>query len=91
MSGASSRVGDEPEMTQVTLKLTKEFLDDLDATWKNENFTSRSEFMRWVLRDAVEHPRLSRSSWKDIATAEHRMRKGEAEIFTEEEVKKDND
>ncbi|WP_240729932.1 ribbon-helix-helix domain-containing protein [Halalkalirubrum salinum] len=33
-------------MTTITLKIPQAFLDDLDATWRAENFPSRSEFIR---------------------------------------------
>jgi len=74
-------------MTTLTLKVPKGFLDDLDATWRAENFPSRSEFIRWALRDAVKHPSFSRAGWKDIAASEHQRRTGEGETYTSDEIR----
>lgn len=88
MSDADSGNNDPPNMTTITLKIPEAFLDDLDATWRAENFPSRSEFIRWALRDAVRNPAFSRESWKDIATSEHQRRTGEGEIHNSDAVKR---
>jgi metal-responsive CopG/Arc/MetJ family transcriptional regulator len=54
-------------MTSINLRLSETFLDDIDASWLAEGFNSRSEFMRYVLRDAVKHSGLARETWKSIA------------------------
>jgi Arc/MetJ-type ribon-helix-helix transcriptional regulator len=88
MSDAENPVGDDgPETVQVNLRLTKSFLDDIDATWDAEGFNSRSEFMRYALRDAVKHPEFSREGWKQIAVSEHELRTGEDELVSREEVR----
>lgn len=79
---------DDPDMTTITLKVPQGFLDDLDATWRAEDFSSRSEFMRWALRDAVKHPSFSRKSWKDIATSEHQRRTGEGQTYSSDEIRR---
>ena len=87
MSDADAGANDDPEMTTVTLKVPQAFLDDLDATWRAEDFPSRSEFMRWALRDAVKHPSFSRRGWKDIATSEHQRRTGGGETYSSDEIR----
>ena len=77
---------DEPETVQINLRLSKAFLDDIDATWKEEGFNSRSEFLRYAARDAVKHPAFSREGWKQIAASEHDLRSGDAELVSREEV-----
>ena len=67
MSDADAGATEDPNMTTITLKIPQAFLDDLDATWRAEDFPSRSEFIRWALRDTVKHPTFSRKGWKDIA------------------------
>jgi len=79
-------MGDDPEKTNVNIRLTESFLDDIDATWKDEGYNSRSEFIRDVIRDAVKHPGLNRGAWKDIAATEYQRRKGTAESVSREEV-----
>lgn len=87
MSDTDPGTNDDPEMTTLTLKIPKGFLDDLDATWRAEDFPSRSEFIRWALRDAVKHPTFSRSGWKDIAASEHQRRTGEGRTYSSDEIR----
>jgi len=77
---------DEPETVQINLRLSKAFLDDIDTTWKEEGFNSRSEFLRHAARDAVKHPAFSREGWKQIAASEHDLRSGDAELVSRAEV-----
>jgi|APHM01.1.fsa_nt_gi hypothetical protein len=76
----------DPETVQINLRLSKAFLDDIDTTWKEEGFNSRSEFLRYAARDAVKHPAFSREGWKQIAASEHDLRSGDAELVSREEV-----
>jgi len=87
MSDADAGSNDDPDMTTITLKVPQAFLDDLDATWRAEDFPSRSEFMRWALRDAVRHPAFTRGGWKDIATSEHQRRTGEGQTYSSDEIR----
>lgn len=87
MSGADSKDGDDgPEMVQINLRLSKSFLADIDSTWKEQGFNSRSEFLRHVARDAVKHPAFSREGWKQIAASENELRTGDAELVSRAEV-----
>lgn len=78
---------DDLNMTTITLKIPQAFLDDLYATWRAENFPSRSEFIRWALRDAVKHPAFSRKGWKDIAESEHQLATGEGRTYDSDEIR----
>lgn len=87
MSEADSPADDaEPETVQINIRLTKTFLDDIDTTWQEQGFNSRSEFLRHVARDAVKHPDFTREGWKQIAASEHELRTGEKKLKTREEV-----
>ena len=87
MSETDSADGpDEPETVQINLRLSQAFLDDIDTTWKEEGFNSRSEFLRYAARDAVKHPAFSREGWKQIAAIEHDLRSGDAELVSRKEV-----
>ncbi|MFA1610726.1 ribbon-helix-helix domain-containing protein [Halobellus rubicundus] len=86
MSGTDTTNSDDPEMVQINLRLSRSFLEDIDETWKEEGFNSRSEFLRYVARDAVKHPGFSREGWKQIATVEHERRTGESESFSRAEI-----
>ena len=88
MSDADTASGsNEPETVQINLRLTQAFLDDIDATWEEQGFNSRSEFLRYAARDAVKHPEFSREGWKQIAASEHELRSGEAELVSRDEVR----
>ena len=77
---------DGPEMVQINLRLSKAFLEDIDTTWKEQGFNSRSEFLRYAARDAVKHPAFSREGWKQIAASEHELRSGDAELVSRSDV-----
>jgi Arc/MetJ-type ribon-helix-helix transcriptional regulator len=86
MSDADAADDDGPEMVQVNLRLSKAFLEDIDSTWKQEGFNSRSEFLRYAARDAVKHPAFSREGWKQIAAGEHELRSGDTDLVSREDV-----
>ena len=87
MSDADITDGDDaPEMVQINLRLSEAFLEDIDATWKEQGFSSRSEFLRHAARDAVKHPAFSRDGWKQIAVGEHELRSGDVELVSRDEV-----
>jgi metal-responsive CopG/Arc/MetJ family transcriptional regulator len=75
-----------PEMVQINPRLSEAFLEDIDTTWKEQGFNSRSEFLRYAARDAIKHPEFSREGWKQIAASEHELRSGEAELVSREDV-----
>jgi Arc/MetJ-type ribon-helix-helix transcriptional regulator len=87
MSDADTTGGDDsPEMVQINLRLSKAFLEDIDATWQERGFNSRSEFLRYAARDAVKHPEFSREGWKQIAASEHDLRSDKTELVSRKEV-----
>lgn len=65
-----------PEKTTVNIRITERFLDDIDQTWTELGYNSRSEFIRDVLRDAVKHPDFNRADWKAIAAGEVEIHEG---------------
>jgi len=83
---SSSDTTEDPSKTNINIRLTESLLEDIDATWVDEGYHSRSEFIREALRDAVRHPELTRQSWKEIAAVEHARRTGESESFSREEI-----
>ena len=59
-----------PEKTTVNIRMTESFLADVDGTWRDEGYNSRSEFIRDVLRDAVKHPDFNRADLKAMLASE---------------------
>jgi Arc/MetJ-type ribon-helix-helix transcriptional regulator len=65
-----------PEKTTVNIRMTETFLEDVDATWEEHGFNSRSEFIRAVLRDALKHPEFNRADLKAMLAGEAEIRDG---------------
>jgi Arc/MetJ-type ribon-helix-helix transcriptional regulator len=65
-----------PDKTTVNIRMTETFLEDIDVTWENQGFNSRSEFIRTVLRDALKHPEFNRADLKAMLTSEAEIREG---------------
>ena len=63
-----------PEKTTVNIRMTEAFLQDVDVTWQDHGFNSRSEYIRAVLRDALKHPEFNRADLKAMLTSEAEIR-----------------
>ena len=77
---------DDPETTTIDIRVTERQLEEIDAVWKEEGYTSRSEFLRHAIRDATEHPGASRSMLASIVAEEYAMRKGDGTAVSREEI-----
>lgn len=76
MSEATTGGSGEDEIVTVNFKLTEAFLDEIDDTWQGRGFNSRSEFIRYTLRDAVEFPTFDRDELIALLAAEADVRDG---------------
>lgn len=54
----------------------KNVLDEVDDTWQGRGFNSRSEFIPYTLRDAVEFPTFDRDELIALLDAEVDIREG---------------
>jgi Arc/MetJ-type ribon-helix-helix transcriptional regulator len=68
MSEAESNDQD-PEIDRINLRISRSFLEVVDEAWRERGFNSRSEYIRYALREAVNHPEGA-GFWKDIAISE---------------------
>jgi len=68
--------GDDDEIVTVNFKVTESFLADVDETWQGRGFNSRSEFIRYTLRDAVEFPTFDRDELLALLQAEADVEEG---------------
>lgn len=59
----------DPEIDRINFRISRPFLDVVDETWRERGFNSRSEFIRYALRDSVNHPEGA-GLWKDLAISE---------------------
>ena len=61
---------DNDEVVTVNFKTTQSFLNTIDETWQGRGFNSRSEFIRYTLRDAAENPTFDRDELIALLQAE---------------------
>ena len=80
-----SEAESSPNRTTVNIRITETFLEDVDGTWKEHGYNSRSEYIRDVLRDAVKHPDFNRADLKAMLAGEVEIQEGRT--HTSEEVK----
>jgi metal-responsive CopG/Arc/MetJ family transcriptional regulator len=78
-----------PNKTTVNIRMTETFLADVDGTWKELGYNSRSEFIRDVLRDAVKHPDFDRADLKAMLASEVDIQ--ESRTSSSDEVKGEYD
>ncbi len=74
MCGATTNSNEDEEIVTVNFKVTESFLDEIDGTWQGRGFNSRSEFIRYTLRDAVEFPSFDRDELVALLNAEADIR-----------------
>lgn len=75
MSSTGADDGD-PEIDRINLRISRSFLEVVDEAWRERGFNSRSEFIRYALREAVNHPEGA-GFWKDLAISEAQFADGE--------------
>jgi len=61
---------DDPETTTINVRVTERQLAEIDAGWKEEGNTSRSEFLRHAIQDATEYPGTSHDMLASIVAKE---------------------
>ena len=66
----------DPEIDRINLRISRSFLEVIDESWRDRGFNSRSEFIRYALREAVKHPEGA-SFWKGLAISEAEFADGE--------------
>ena len=85
-SGTDGADVGEPETSTINIRVTERQLEEIDRVWKEEGYTSRSEFLRHAIRDATEYPGVSRAMLASIAAEEYAMRTGETESIRREKI-----
>lgn len=68
---------EDDEVVTVNFKTTQSFLDTIDDTWQGRGFNSRSEFIRYTLRDAAENPTFDRDELIALLQAEVDIDRGQ--------------
>lgn len=75
---------DSQEETSVEIALEETALDDIDETWEELGYTSRGEFLRHVVLDAIANPEFDRGDLRVMLTGEVEIQNGN--IHTSEEI-----
>jgi len=70
MSEATTGGDGDDEIVTVNFKVTESFLREIDDTWQGRGFNSRSEFIRYTLRDGIEFPTFDRDELIALLQAE---------------------
>ncbi|AHG01747.1 CopG family transcriptional regulator (plasmid) [Halostagnicola larsenii XH-48] len=83
MSEGEPNNGD-PEIERINLQISQSFREVIDETWRERGFNSRSEFIRYALRESVNHPEGA-GFWKDLAISEAQFDDGKSR--SSEEIK----
>lgn len=74
MSEAATGNDGDDEIVTVNFKVTQSFLDKIDDTWQGRGFNSRSEFIRYTLRDSTKFPTFDRDELVALLEAEEDIR-----------------
>jgi len=74
----------DPEIDRINLRISRSFLEVVDETWRERGFNSRSEFIRYALRDSVTHPEGA-GLWKDLAISEAEL--DDADAVSSDEIR----
>lgn len=85
---SEARSGDDPEIDRINLRISETFLEVVDETWRERGFNSRSEFVRYSLREAVNNPEGA-AFWRDLAISEAEFDEGS--VSTSDEVRETYD
>lgn len=72
---SSTGTDTDPEIDRINLRISRPFLEVIDESWRERGFNSRSEFIRYALREAVNHPEGA-GFWKDMAISEAEFTEG---------------
>lgn len=81
---SEAEANDDPEIDRINLRISRSFLEVVDEAWRERGFNSRSEYIRYALRESVNHPEGA-GFWKDLAISEAQF--DDEEGLSSEEVK----
>jgi Arc/MetJ-type ribon-helix-helix transcriptional regulator len=77
----------DTETENINVRLTPELLEDLDETWNDRGYNSRSEFIRQAIRESVNQTQLSAGALEALLESSQQAREGE--FVSSEEVREE--
>lgn len=67
----------DTDTENINIRLTTKLLNELDDTWQDRGFNSRSEFIRQAIRDSVNQTQLSPAALEALLESSQQARRGE--------------
>jgi len=67
----------DADTENINVRLTPQLLEELDETWQDRGYNSRSEFIRQAIRDSVNQTQLSSAALEALLESSHQARRGE--------------
>lgn len=77
----------DTDTENINVRLTPELLEDLDETWKDQGYNSRSEFIRQAIRESVNQTQLSAAALEALLESSQQAREGE--FVASEEIREE--
>jgi Arc/MetJ-type ribon-helix-helix transcriptional regulator len=77
----------DTDTENINVRLTPELLEDLDETWKDQGYNSRSEFIRQAIRESVNQTQLSAAALEALLESTQQARDGE--FVASEEIREE--
>lgn len=77
----------DTDTENINVRLTPELLEDVDETWKDRGYNSRSEFIRQAIRESVNQTQLSAAALEALLESTQQAREGE--FVSSEEVREE--
>ena len=77
----------DTDTENINVRLTPELLEDLDETWEDRGYNSRSEFIRQAIRESVNQTQLSAAALEALLESTQQAREGE--FVASEEIREE--
>lgn len=77
----------DTDTENINVRLTPELLENLDETWQDRGYNSRSEFIRQAIRDSVNQTQISSAALEALLESSQQAREGE--FISSEEVREE--
>jgi Arc/MetJ-type ribon-helix-helix transcriptional regulator len=66
-----------PGTTKINLRVSDRLLAEIEESWKEQGYNSRSEYIRQAIRDSVHTPELSARTLESLLVSERQRERGE--------------
>ena len=77
----------DTDTENINVRLTPKLLENLDETWEERGYNSRSEFIRQAIRESVNQTQLSAGALEALLESSQQAREGE--LVSSEEIREE--